>query len=194
MTFNSIRRCLLQFPLVPVYSNYPYIASAKLRPRHRRLEVEMAPPSSTGGPAGGTQQSIRTTLSSTKISKQSDLAVGVILNGELHITALTDVLQLRPTFLGTSKREDVEDLESDEEEGGAEEEGEDSNAAPLQQIHMRRKESDRAEASRTQSYAYMLSQEEAELWRRLKVNTPGTEQANEDFLQLYYDASVMEEE
>jgi hypothetical protein len=133
-------------------------------------------------------------LSSTKISKQSDLAVGVILNGELHITALTDVLQLRPTFLGTSKREDVEDLESDEEEGGAEEEGEDSNAAPLQQIHMRRKESDRAEASRTQSYAYMLSQEEAELWRRLKVNTPGTEQANEDFLQLYYDASVMEEE
>lgn len=184
-----IYRYLLQFPLVPVYSNYPNITTAKLRPRHRRLEVEVAPPS---GMPGATQP-IRTTLSSTKISKQSDLAIGVIQNGELHLTALTDVLQLRPTFLGTFKREDVEDLDSDEEEG-AEEEGEEASAAPLQQVHMRRKESDRAEASRTQSFAFMQSQEEAERWRRLQVNTPGTEQANDEFLQLYYDGSSAMEE
>lgn len=131
-------------------------------------------------------------MSSTKISKQTDLAVGVIQNGELHITALADVLQLRPTFLGTFKRDDVEDLDSEEE--AAEEEGDEAGgAAPLQQVHMRRKESDRAEASRTQSFAFMQSQEESEPWRRLQVSTPGSEIANDAFVQLYYDPSTMEE-
>ena len=48
-----------------------------------------------------------------------------------------------------------------------------TDAVPLQQVHMRRKESDRAESSRVQSFAYMQSQEEAEPWIPLNVYDPG---------------------
>ncbi len=191
---------LLQFPLVPVYSDYPHISSAKLRPRHRKLELELSHPESNNisstslSPAAA----VITTLSSTRISKQSDLAVGVIQNGELHLTTVADVLQMRPTFLGGLNRDDVQDIDSDED---PDEDADEPNAstaatvsAPLQQVHMRRKESDRAEASRTQSYSFMLSQEEAEIQRKLRVDIPGSDDSNDAFMKLCFDKSVTKSE
>ena len=94
--------------------------------------------------------------------------MGVFRDGELHITALNDVLQLRPSFASLQpKGEEVHDAYSDDEVD------EDAGSAPLQQVHMRRKESERSESSRMQSFSYVQSQEDAEDWRPLKVHPPG---------------------
>jgi hypothetical protein len=76
-------------------------------------------------------------------------------------------MQMRPSFSALRPHEEATDAFSDDE---GDEEG---SSAPIQQVHMRRKESDRAEASRMQSFSYIQSQEEAEAWKPLDVYMPG---------------------
>ena len=147
---------LLQFPLVPVYSDCPDLRSARIRPQYGRLELEKS---------GGVGAS--TTLSSTKIKPQSTHCSGIISNGQLNITPVIDIMQMRPSFVSLRPQEEATDAFSDDE---GDEEG---SSAPIQQVHMRRKESDRAESSRMQSFSYIQSQEEAESWKTLDVYLPG---------------------
>jgi DNA-directed RNA polymerase-3 subunit RPC5 len=155
----------LQFPLKPVFSEYPDISSAQLRPQHGRLEMDLQTP---GDRQGGQQKPSTTTLASTKIEQQSCMGIGVIENGAFHITPVASVVQMRPSFQNLQTREEVQDLEdSDDEDGDA------SNAAPLQQVHLKRKESDRAETSRVQSFSFLQQQEAAEAWVPLRVFDPG---------------------
>lgn len=165
--YNHLCRFLLQFPLKPVFSEYPDISSAKMRPKHGRIELDIKTPGDRNGPnkAGTTK------LSSIKISQQSCMGIGVVQNGEFHITPVSSVVQLRPSFENLKPREEVQDMSSgDEDEGTGEAE---PASAPLQQVSLRRKESERAESSRVQSFSFLQAQEEAEAWVPLRVFDPG---------------------
>lgn len=161
--FLSIRY-LMQYPLKPVFSEYPEVQSAKMRPKHRRFEIDIA----TDVGSSGRSKFETTTLCSTKIEQQSCMGVGVVRNGEFHISPIATTIQMRPSFENLQTREIVQDASSEEEDDGEEE------AVPLQQVHLRRKESDRAESSRVQSFSFLQSQEEAEMWVPLRVYDPGS--------------------
>jgi hypothetical protein len=88
----------------------------------------------------------------------------------LHITALEEILQIRPSFktLHTPNNwESVEDI-SDEDEH------EIKNEKPaVEQVHMKRRETDKAQSARAQSFTFIQAQEESEPFQRLNVFPAG---------------------
>ena len=148
-----------------MFSECPNIASAKIRPNFCRLEMEVHSPHTDNS-----QALSATTLSSTKVPMQTNMGVGVFQNGEFHINPVKTVVQMRPSFEKLKAREVIEDMSSGDED----DDNEVSGSAPLQQVHLRRKESDRVETSRAHSYSYLQAQEESDPWIPLRVHDPGT--------------------
>eukprot|EP01036_Dinobryon_divergens_P048089 gene48089-64530_t len=52
------------------------------------------------------------------------------------------------------------------------EENEGKDKQSMQQVQMRRKESEKAQSTRLQSFAHLQAQEDSEQWRNLKIYTP----------------------
>ena len=177
---------VLQFPLKHSYSDCPKIHSAKFRPKHQRLELSIPYPeeifasdSEKPRPAAGQGQ----TLSSTTVTQKSNLCVGVIMDGSLHMSNLKEVLQCRPSFKGFESN--IEMVEEDDDIIDSEPD-EVADSKQLQSVGYKRQESERAQASRLQSYSHIQAQEDLEAWRSLKVHHPNSEEVNNLFETMYY--------
>jgi hypothetical protein len=179
---------LLQFPLRPIYSEPPKLQNAKWKPNNKKLELSVPFDASIFGSEnfnhGGEQK-----FSSSLADQQSTtlLAAGVIRDGAIHISQIQDVLQIRPSFQGsTFQSEIVEDMEEDSNE---ESKGE-TKKASFQQVQMRRKENERNEASRLHSYTYCKGKEEAESWIPLDVHPIDSAETEDRFESLYHSVVI----
>ena len=83
----------------------------------------------------------------------------------MYINSICEVLQCRPTFRDLSPPNDASDSEAE----GSREDNSDGEDVALQQVALKRKESEKAQAIRLQSYSHVRAQEDAEEWSQLKI-------------------------
>ena len=154
-----------------MYSQVANITAAKYKPHHKSLQLEVPYNDAifaadyAGDNKNTSSSRAPQTFSSSVVHVNSVLGVGVMRDGQLHINPVQDVLQIRPFFSGVvTSQEIVEDISdesssSDDDIKGGVAAGKDKK--PLQQVMLRRKENERMENSRLQSYTHVKTQEEA---------------------------------
>ncbi|XP_073399085.1 DNA-directed RNA polymerase III subunit RPC5 [Dendrobates tinctorius] len=183
---------LFQYPIRPSLMNYdgvPHL-SARIKPKQQKVEIDMA--INTVSPnycrskgeqialnVDGTCNDETSTYSSKLMDKQtfssiqaagstSRYAVGFYRKGEIHVTPLHGILQLRPSFTYLDKadskyreREAANDAAGD----SSQDEGEDD----VKQVTVRfsRPETEQAKQRRAQSYEFLQKKQAEESWVHL---------------------------
>jgi DNA-directed RNA polymerase-3 subunit RPC5 len=167
VTDSTLDLFLLQFPLRPLYAEPPQIPTARFKPVHKKLEIEV-PFASSNSSSSSDNSQIKQKFHSATVARGTCLAAAVIRDNEMHITSLQEVLQLRPSFKSMQSHawEHIESMSDDETEQIVKE-------TPVEQIQMKKRENDTTQSARTQSYAYLQAEEEKEQWHRLKVYPAG---------------------
>ena len=173
----------MQFPLKHMNADPPEVDKARFKPRHRRLELLVPYPAHCINEDFDTHQSILSHI----VSLKTNMGVGMIKDGAMYINSIKEVLQCRPSFrnlqpISHPPESDNDDDEDDDgigdEEGDVKEKEEDEEGAKdeemLQQVSLKRKESEKSQALRLQSYSHVYAKEEAEEWQELNVYPPGT--------------------
>ncbi|RQM22612.1 hypothetical protein B5M09_005537 [Aphanomyces astaci] len=178
---------VVQFPLRPVYrpmTSKP--VQAKYKPSNSMLSLDY-PLHTEDHYNNDDDMDIppRLTLQSSVVAPVSNYAVGVFRDGQLHLTPVTSVLQMRPTMshLDDDDGDDDHDMEAHPAPSS-------SNvvaaAAEEVQVQVVKRQSERALAAMQNSYAYKRSVVQSEKWTDLSIN------ANEDdeFEQLFSDVET----
>lgn len=171
VTDSTLDLFLLQFPLRPQFAGAtipPRFPSARFKKQFKKLEVEIPfeSPSSSSSSASSfshNKPAIKQTFHSATVARGTCLAAAIIRDNAMHITPLQDVLQMRPLFKskqGTGSWGAKDEADDDSE-------GEDVKDLPVEQVHMKRRETERTQSARTQSYTHMQQQEEGDPWLRL---------------------------
>ncbi|KAJ2159546.1 hypothetical protein GGF46_002955 [Coemansia sp. RSA 552] len=119
------------------------------------------------------------TLCSVDIPKSSDYLAGLITNGELHLTAIDKVTQLRPSlkYLDRVAEKNARDSKLDDHD---DEEDVDKKEAKAQSVQVRIRTAAEAEDALRQqqnSIAYMQQKLEEEPWSRLDFYDLGTDES-----------------
>ncbi|CAL1536657.1 unnamed protein product [Lymnaea stagnalis] len=186
---------LMQYPLRPVnmgYSNFDHL-SARIKPLQKKIEMELAldtfsknysrskgeqisvnvdgnlPPNSTDRFFAGSRMDkiVLSCPPHVKSFSNCQYAIGLFKEGELHLTPMSGVVQMRPSFEYLDKadtRHRTEAANSSLADGGesSQDEGEEE-ATP---VHMKvsRGESVEFKARRMASYEYVNQKREEERW------------------------------
>lgn len=118
--------------------------------------------------------------SSRLLGDTNNYAVGVLNEGELHLTPLKGVVSLRPTFSYLDKS-DKRQTNSQEESSGGEEEEE------LKQVKVKfaRQENERIKKAREQSYDYHSKLSSSEPWYHTHYITSNSDEAELERSKLY---------
>jgi hypothetical protein len=180
---------LLQFPLKPVYSDQLLQVSrtAHFKPINKKLELEVPfCVTKTKGSddrrnqSDGGQQHRVLKYASSAVGQDANLAAAIIKNNVMYLSPVQSTLQMRPSFksMQSFRQEVVEDYPMDFENDGAEglltsESEAAGSGGALQQVQLKRKESEKAQSARIQSFSYMQAQEGQEKWEKLKVHKIG---------------------
>jgi hypothetical protein len=188
---------LAQFPLKPVYSNPLNVNSVRYKPNHHKIELNIPYPPSiqqslakeqslAGNHSSQTEHSQK--MLSTEIKQENPLMVGFIQNNNFYLSPVNHVLKFHPqmnTSLSMLKNNieimmDSDDIAADPDLAGMElmDDGGESSSLNktagglggenVKQIQLKRKESERAQNARLQSYSHIKQQEELEQWISLK--------------------------
>ncbi len=178
--FNSAAEVdlnIVQFPLKPTYSGQPAIKAANYKPNCKKLQVEVG--------VNDTNDTHNMTMISSVIAKKAILTIGYMTDNELHLTPLNDVLQMRPSFsnlpsisFDNNNEEDadgdhaMDDDDDDNNDNFAEgnKYSKGSKGLTLEQVHMKRKETERSQALKMQSWAFKESKELNESYQELRIN------------------------
>lgn len=165
VTDSTLDLFLLQFPLRPIYAEPPLIPAARFKPVHKRIEIEV--PFASNNPLVSDHGQINQKFHSATVARGTCLAAAVIRDNAMHITSIQDVLQLRPSFksMQTHAWENVESMSDDEKDV--------MDDTPVEQIQMKRSETESSQSARTQSYAHLQLEEEKEQWHRLQIHEAG---------------------
>lgn len=187
---------LLQFPLKPVYSDQLLQVSrtAHFKPINKKLELEVPfcvtktkqqqqqqqGSDDRGKQSEGGQQNRLLKYASSAVGQDANLAAAIIKNNVMYLSPVQSTLQMRPSFksMQSFRQEVVEDYPMDYENDGAEgllasESEAAGSSGALQQVQLKRKESEKAQSARIQSFSYMQAQEGQEKWEKLKVHKIG---------------------
>lgn len=151
---------LMQFPLKPEFANPPAISKVRFKKNFKKMEVEIPFESSS---SQGRKPVINQVFHSATVARNTCLAGMIVHNDAVHLTVFQDILQMRPSFKskqqpGSWGKDDVETLSDAEEE----------KEAPVEQIHMKRRETERSQSARAQSYSHIQMLEENEPWLALE--------------------------
>jgi DNA-directed RNA polymerase III subunit RPC5 len=167
VTENDINLLLLQFPLRPARIDPPTLSTVNYKPQHKRMEMSIQYPSDIAVDREKYSSSDITDgqkLLSSTVKQSAFLAVGVIRDNNLHLTAVDDILQMRPSFHDMKfANEILEKVDDDDADIKTE-----ADIKPMQQVSLKRKESEKAQLNRKQSYGYIHTVEENEAWLRLQ--------------------------
>ncbi|KAJ2828253.1 hypothetical protein IWW50_001489 [Coemansia erecta] len=171
---------------------------ARIKPVHGQLELDIS--LDVGGPmyneergkelgvglGDGRQLLDITTLGSVNIPKNSDYLAGVVQNGELHLTAIEKVTQLRPSLkyldkvaekkLADSKVDDNDELDDEKEV-----------KAQSVQVTVRSAQAEEALRQQQNSIAYMHQKLEEEPWSRLAYHDVGSSESLKKLSKLIAD-------
>jgi hypothetical protein len=168
---------LAQFPLKPVYADPLNVKSAKYKQHHHHIELHVPYSNqiTSSFESSNMQSDNFQKYVSHVVSSQNTLASGFIAEDTLYLSPISQTLQFRPSLKqsnGMTKLEAMEitqDIDAYEEEEAAAAGTSSANAENVQQVQLKRKESERAQSARLQSYSYLKQQLEAEPWRGMKV-------------------------
>lgn len=180
---DDLQLYLAQFPMRPVYQEPPQIKSARLKPKCNKMELCVPYPS-------GMQRSVdlppaerMQKFVSSEVRLNQNLAAGFIFENSMIIAPIQSVLQFRPGLIpaggggATMPRTEVVEMGPQDNDTLLETEENDT----IQQIQLKRKETERTQAARLKSYAYLKQQAELEPWQDLNVYPIG-----ESFVQCFH--------
>lgn len=169
---DSLPLFLLQFPLKPVYADSIDISTGRFKPQHKKLELDVpfvVPANYPKDNLSGVPKTQK--YQSSKVAQDACLGAAIVKDNEMYITPIQSVLQLRPSFknMQSFRGEVIEAMEDDQ----ADMEITEGDGEALQQVTLKRKESEKAQSTRVQSFAYLQAQEELEQWRDLTIHNIG---------------------
>nr|XP_046232947.1 DNA-directed RNA polymerase III subunit RPC5 [Scatophagus argus] len=182
---------LFQYPVRPSTMTYDDVShlTAKIKPKQQRVELEMA--INTMSPnycrskgeqialnVDGTSYDETNTYSAKMMDKQtfssiqattntSRYAVAVFRKGELHVTPLTGILQMRPSFSYLDKADSKIREREAANEGGDSSQDEAEEEAKAITVRFARPESEQARQRRIQSYEFLQKKQAEEPWVHL---------------------------
>ena len=156
---NHLNTYLLQFPTKPVYSDAPDIVNAKIKPKHQKLHLEISLSSKN-------TKYVQPYISS-KLTQRASLGVGVIHNGSMYVTPLSQLLQMRPSFEHIPSKKDYDNNNADDRYEY--DDDDDFKRKDQERVGLQKKESDRSQEARLKSYQYQQTQEDNEPYQQLKV-------------------------
>ncbi|CAG5904359.1 unnamed protein product [Menidia menidia] len=185
---------LFQYPVRPATMTYDDVnhLSAKIKPKQQRVELEMA--INTMSPnycrskgeqialnVDGTSYEETNTYSAKMMDKQtfssiqattntSRYAAAVFRKGELHITPLTGILQLRPSFSYLDKADNKTREREAANEGGDSSQDEAEEEVKAITVRFARPESEQARQRRIQSYEFLQKKQAEEPWIHLQYH------------------------
>ncbi|XP_028990086.1 DNA-directed RNA polymerase III subunit RPC5 [Betta splendens] len=182
---------LFQYPVRPstmTYDDVDHLA-AKIKPKQQRVELEMAINAMSPNycrskgeqialNVDGTGYDETNTYSAKLMDKQtfssiqattntSRYAAAVFRKGELHITPLTGILQLRPSFSYLDKADSKTREREAANEGGDSSQDEAEEEAKAITVRFARPESEQARQRRIQSYEFLQKKQAEEPWVHL---------------------------
>lgn len=203
---------LFQYPVRPgdiPYDNIPHIG-ARIKPEQQKVELELSINTNSANyyaprgeqiahdvdgstPSSASEQK-DTFFTSDKMDKQvltssrasedvSRYSVGILREGELHLTPIHGILQLRPSFEYLNKGEaNMRQASNLAEEGDSQDEEEE--AKPLT-VKFARPETERAKAQRLSSFKYLEKKKAEELWKTVEFFNPQDDIAAAEHSLLY---------
>ncbi|XP_010001547.1 PREDICTED: DNA-directed RNA polymerase III subunit RPC5 isoform X1 [Chaetura pelagica] len=182
---------LFQYPIRPASMTYDDVThlSAKIKPKQQKVELEMA--IDTLNPnycrskgeqialnVDGTSTDETSTYSSKLMDKQtfcssqaasnvSRYAAAVYKKGELHLTPLHGILQLRPSFTYLDKADAKHREREAANEGGDSSQDEAEDDVKQITVRFSRPETEQARQRRVQSYEFLQKRQAEEHWVHL---------------------------
>ncbi|DAZ97198.1 TPA: hypothetical protein N0F65_003829 [Lagenidium giganteum] len=179
--------CMLQFPLRPTYRPMPTAPkAARYKPENQILQLDYEVDQKSAHYDRDAEDYLKQKqlrLHSSKMPSHANYAVAVFRQGQVHITPISTVLQMRPSLahIDDAADDEVEDMEISEpvkaEEPAAE--------VKEVQLQFKKKQSERAISAIQSSYAYKKQQINAEQWKELKVFERDAEATEEEFENLF---------
>ncbi|XP_051925616.1 DNA-directed RNA polymerase III subunit RPC5 [Hippocampus zosterae] len=183
---------LLQYPVRPSTMTYDNVSllAAKIKPKQQRMELHVA--MNTTSPnycsSKGEQMALNVDgmgndenntysmkmmdhqiFSSTQATTNTSLyAAAVFRKGELHMTPLTGILQMRPNFAYLDKADNRTREREAANEGGDSSQDEGEDEAKAISVRFARPESEQAHRRRIQSYEYLQKKQAEEPWIHLQ--------------------------
>jgi hypothetical protein len=181
---DKLELYLAQFPLKPVYSDPPNVHSAKVKPKSNKFELSIPYPNNLQKSYDLPAHERFQKLQSSELSTTNSFAAAFIAEERFIITPISSIQQFRPSMshLYSNPATKVETVELAEPDVDNNLEVEASDT--IQQIQLKRKESERAKAARLQSYGYLKAQEEREAAIPAKVYLIGSDESNQKFTDL----------
>lgn len=190
---------LLQFPLRPAYSKLNRVDKAKIKQKCKKMQLELQPRFNMGNNnnnnnSTGTISNTKEVLVSSSIAQRGNLGIGVIIDNALHITPLTEVLQMRPSFSELKVHDTREGNDYDDDHDDSDDDDDDNNnsnsnsskSAKLEQVHMKKRENERTQTLRLQSYAYLQQKEDSEYFQGLQIHEINSTESVEVLKKLKY--------
>jgi hypothetical protein len=177
----------LQFPTKAVYSDIPDIINAKFKPKHQKLNLDVSLSSKNGH---YTQP-----YTSSKLSQRASLGVGIMNNGSMYVTPLSQILQMRPSFEHIPSKKDQEDNINNDDKNDIDEDDDEYKKKDQEKVGLQKKESDRSQEARLKSYQYQQTQQDNEPYQKLKIFQIDSNESIiclETMIQTDVDISVME--
>ncbi|XP_032359053.1 DNA-directed RNA polymerase III subunit RPC5 [Etheostoma spectabile] len=182
---------LFQYPVRPSTMTYDDVnhLSAKIKPKQQRVELEMVIDAMSPNycrskgeqialNVDGTTYDETNTYSAKMMDKQtfcsiqattntSRYAAAVFRKGELHVTPLTGILQMRPSFSYLDKADTKTREREAANEGGDSSQDEAEEDAKAITVRFSRPESEQARQRRIQSYEFLQKKQAEEPWVHL---------------------------
>lgn len=180
---DELQLYLAQYPLKPVYSEPLNVSSAKMKPNCNKIELSVPFPASMQKSFDVSPSERFQRFQSSEIKPSNPLGAAFIFEDKFIISPISSVQQFRPSMKnalgGASKAETIEmapDVELDNLEI--------DQSDTIQQIQLKRKESERAKATRLQSFSYLKAQEEREPWQNMKIYSIGSRASERKFEEM----------
>lgn len=173
---DNLELYLAQFPLTPVYAEPLDINQARIKPKHGIVElISPIDPKLVKVMRQNGSEMTHQRFQSNEVPQNNNLSMGFITTqNSMVLSPVRKVLQFRP-MMDKSKGILRADSQVDiGQEGDTEPVADDTDGAgsdSMHQVLLQRKETERAQAARLQSYSYIKKQEESEPWIDLAVHS-----------------------
>ena len=179
---------LFQYPLRPRWRALDdgwKLDKVSYRPLNEMVELELL--------AGEEEEEFRHKLVSSKVAPKTSFAVGLLRGEQLHLTPLQSMLQFRPRFDWKDEEDAAQKQRSSAAAAGGkgptgddvpmDDVGSGSDAeqqpAPVVQVKVSKRESDKAKEIRRSSYAYLREQEDKEPWLSVALRGPHDQESKQ---------------
>nr|XP_006818447.1 PREDICTED: DNA-directed RNA polymerase III subunit RPC5-like [Saccoglossus kowalevskii] len=183
------------------------VTNARIKPKQQQIELEFSLDTnspnyskskgeqivlnvdgmnkSTGSTFTGDVMNKQILTSSNTAPSVSRYAAGLLKDGELHLTPLHGIVQLRPSFSYLDKADvRIKQEKAMENEGESSQDEVEEEAKPVM-VKFARPETDQAKARRLASWQYLQQKQSQEMWVDLKFHHLGSEHSEKEYGYLY---------